>query len=55
MLNTMLAFALFSGASFEAVEAVASLIAPSAEIDVFEAASSLADKSLIRQVEQPQG
>ena len=47
----------FSGATFEAVEAVASRIARFDDpgFDIFDGVSSLADKSLIRQMEEPHG
>jgi predicted ATPase len=50
-------FAVFSGATFEAVEAVAGRSQHFADsgLDIFDGVSSLADKSLIRQVEQPPG
>jgi predicted ATPase len=49
--------AVFSGATFEAVEAVASQIRhfEDSRLDIFDGVSSLADRSLIRQIEQPQG
>ena len=49
--------AVFSGATLEAVEAVASYIKHFADsgLDIFDGVSSLVDKSLIRQIEQPQG
>src|SRR5262249_42734766 len=48
-------FSVFSGATFEAVEAVSSQIERFDEIDVFEVVSSLANKSLIHQVEERDG
>lgn len=45
----------FSGATFEAVEAVASQIERLEEMDVIEVAGSLADKSLLRQIETRAG
>lgn len=47
--------AIFSGATFEAVEAVASRIHRFDDFDIFEGISSLADKSLIRQEESTGG
>lgn len=50
-------FSVFSGATFEAVEAVASQVERFDEIglDVFDGVSSLVDKSLIRQMEEANG
>ena len=49
--------AVFSGATLEAIEAVASQLQRlhESDLDIFEGVSSLVDKSLIRQMEQGQG
>jgi predicted ATPase len=47
--------AVFSGVTLEAVEAVTIRLQPFDEFDIFEAVSSLADKSLIRHEEAAQG
>jgi len=47
--------AVFSGATLEAVEAVAGKLQRLEQFDIFEAASSLVDKSLVRQTEETRG